>query len=311
MTATLVFYSKSDDPEPWRKVIKDAQLDIEFRVWPDAGPLDQVRYTLVWKPPAGFHQQFPNLRAILSLGAGVDGILSDPNLPKDVPIARLVDAGFGRQMAEYACYGALHCYRRMHDYAELQRSKEWRQLDPTPMKDCVVGVMGLGVLGKQAVTMLRMLGFTVIGWSQTAKQIDGVECFAGDAQRDLFLSRTRVLVDFLPLTPQTENMINSEFLSRLPQGAYFINVARGRHVVEADLLKALDSGQLGGAMLDVFVDEPLPVTHPFWSHPRIVVTPHVAGVTLAKEASAQVIENLRRLEDNQPLKNVVDPRKGY
>lgn len=311
MKPTLLFYSKSDDPEPWRVAVADAKLDLEFRVWPEIGAAENVRYTLVWKPPAGLHKPFVNLRAILSLGAGVDGILSDPELTKGVPIARLVDAGFGQQMAEYACYGALHFYRRMHDYARQQREHAWVQLDPVSKQNCVVGVMGLGVLGTQAVAMLRALGFPVIGWSRTPKHIDGVKCYAADGERDSFLSQTRVLVNFLPLTPQTDGMITADFLARLPKGAFLINVARGRHVIESDLLAALNSEQIGGAMLDVFAEEPLRADHPLWDHPHVVVTPHVAGVTLAEEASAQVISNLLRLERGEPPLNVVDPSRGY
>lgn len=311
MNPTLLFFSKSDDPEPWRQAIAQSGLDLEFRVWPDVGPLENVRYTLVWKPPAGLHKQFPNLRAILSLGAGVDGILSDPDRPSGIPITRLVDAGFGQQMAEYACYGALHFYRRMQAYAEQQRRREWVQLDPYSKQSCVIGVMGLGVLGQQAVAMLCALGFPVIGWSRNRKHIDGVQCYAGDAERDEFLSRTRILVNFLPLTPHTDGMINGDFLSRLPPGAFFINVARGRHVVEADLLAALDSGQIDSAMLDVFAEEPLRADHKFWNHPKVVVTPHVAGVTLAEEAAAQVMDNLRRLEGGEPPLNIVDVSRGY
>jgi glyoxylate/hydroxypyruvate reductase A len=311
LNTTLLFYSKSDTPEPWREAIAKAGLDIDFRVWPDIGKPEDVRYTLVWKPPVGFHKQFPNLHAILSLGAGVDALMSDPDLPKGVPIARLVDAGFGWQMAEYACYGALHFYRRMHEYAELQAKGEWQQLSPTPKEECVVGVMGLGVLGLEAVQKLRALGFPVIGWSKSTKQIEGVECYSGDQQRDAFLSRTRVLVNFLPLTPETEGLINASLLARLPKGACLINVARGKHVVEADLLNALNSGHIAGALLDVFAEEPLRADHPFWHHPRVVVTPHVAGVTMADEAAAQVIDNLRRLERGEVPVNVVNPSRGY
>lgn len=311
LKTAIIFYSKSDDPEPWREAIAKSGLDLDFRVWPDVGAPQDVRYTLVWKPPCGLHKQFPNLHAILSLGAGVDGIMSDAELPKGVPIARLVDAGFGQQMAEYACYGALHFYRRMFEYREQQQEREWKQLDPLSKQTRVVGVMGLGVLGSQACDMLRAIGFAVIGWSRTPKQIPGVECYAGENQRDAFLARTRILVDYLPLTRQTDGMINATFLSRLPHGAFFINVARGKHVIEPDLLAALDSGQLGGAMLDVFAEEPLRADHSLWTHPRVLVTPHVAGVTLASEAAAQVIDNLRRLERGEVPVNVVDVEKGY
>lgn len=307
---SLVFYSLTDAPDPWREALAAALPEMEFRVWPDAGDRDAVRYTLVWKPPHGWHAQFPNLRAILSLGAGVDALLSDPQLPAHVPVVRMVDAGMGRQMAEYAAYGVLHFQRRMQEYAQQQRLGLWRPLEPVTTDHWHVGVMGLGVLGAQAARLIAAMGYPTLGWSRTPKQIPGVRCYAGD-DLDTFLSRTRCLVNFLPLTAATRGILDARLFARLPQGACLINLARGAHVVDADLLDALDSGRLAGAMLDVFNDEPLPERHPYWQHPKVVLTPHIAAVTLASEAAAQVIANLRRLERGEPPLGVVDRTAGY
>lgn len=308
---SLVFYSLSDDPAPWRDAILAALPGLEFRVWPDVGDPAAVRYTLVWKPPAGWHRQFPGLRAILSLGAGVDALLQDPHLPLGVPITRMVDAGMGRQMAEYALYGVMHFHRHMLTYARQQRDRRWEPIAPVAARDFRVGVMGLGVLGAQAVALIRAAGYPVSGWSRTPRTIDGVDTLAGPGGLREFLGRVRVLVNFLPLTPETRGIIDARLLADLASGSYVINLARGGHVVEPDLLAALDSGHVAGAMLDVFEEEPLPEAHPFWTHPAVVVTQHIAAVTQAGDAAAQVIENLKRLERGDAPLGRVDPGRGY
>lgn len=307
---SLVFYSRTDAPEPWRAAIGAALPGLPFHAWPECGLKESVRYTLVWKPPAGWHAQFSHLKAILCLGAGVDAILADPDLPLGIPVLRLVDAGLSRQMAEYAAYGVLHFHRRMHEYGLQQRQLRWDPLPLVATHECVVGVMGLGVLGSEAARVIAGLGYPVAGWSRAPKRLRGVTCYASD-DLDRFLSRTNVLVNFLPLTPATDGLLNARLFARLPRGACLVNLARGGHVVDADLIAALDSGQLGGAMLDVFNDEPLPADHPFWQHPRIIVTPHVAAVTLASEAAAQVIANLQRLERGETPLGIVDRTLGY
>lgn len=307
---SLVFYSLTDDPQPWREALARALPALPFHVWPQVPAPEAVHYTLVWKPPRGWHRQFPNLRAILSLGAGVDALLEDPDLPA-VPITRLVDGGLARQMAEYTLHAVLHFHRRMPEYGRQQRARQWRILDPNAADDSVVGVLGLGVLGGEAARLLAVAGFPVCGWSRTPRRIPGVDCLWGDDGLAALQRRARIVVNFLPLTPATRGLLDAHFFSRLQPGACVVNVARGAHVVETDLLAALDSGQLGGAMLDVFAQEPLPVGHPFWSHPKVVLTPHVAGITLAAEAAAQVIQNLRRLEAGEAPQGLVDRAAGY
>lgn len=308
---SLVFYSLTDDPAPWQEAIVRALPHLDFRVWPDTGDPAAVEYTLVWKPPPGWHRQFPGLRAILSLGAGVDALFADPDLPTHVPITRMVDAGMGRQMAEYALYGVMHFHRHMPVYTRQQRERRWEPLEPVAARDFDVGVMGLGVLGAQAAALIRAAGYPVSGWSRSPRTLEGVRTYAGaEGLRD-FLPSVRVLLNFLPLTPQTQGIIDARLLGQLRPGSYVINLARGGHVVEADLLAALDSGRVAGAMLDVFAEEPLPAEHPFWGHPGVVVTPHVAAVTQAEDAAAQVIENLRRLERGLAPLGTVDPSRGY
>jgi glyoxylate/hydroxypyruvate reductase A len=308
---TILFYSEIDSAEPWREAFARDLPRIPFRVWPDSGPLEGVRYALVWKPPRGLLARFPNLRAILALGAGVDPIPTDPALPKGVPLLRLVDAGFPAQMAEYAMYAVLRFQRRMGEIEALQRQSRWNQLDPFFVRDFPVGVMGLGVIGAVVAQRLAAAGYAVAGWAKRPKRLEGVEVMTGSENFRKFLSRSRVVVNVLPLTPQTENVLDAAAFAAMPRGGYVVNIGRGAHIVDRDLIAALDSGQLDGAMLDVFREEPLPPSHPFWRHPKIVVTPHVAAPTIASEVQAQVIENIRRLERGDPPIGLVDIARGY
>jgi glyoxylate/hydroxypyruvate reductase A len=287
--------------------------DLDFRVWPDdVGDPLEIEYALAWRPKPGALRAYPNLKAIFSLGAGVDHLFRDADLPAGVPVVRLVDKALTRNMTEYVVHWVLHYHRSFQAYAELQRRGEWRALPvPDPPERKRVGIMGLGVLGGDVARALLGLGFTVAGWSRTPKQIDGVESFAGDAGLVPFLSRLHNLVCLLPLTPETEGIINRRTLSALPAGAFVINVARGGHLIEEDLLAALDAGHLAGATLDVFQTEPLPEDHPFWHHPRVVVTPHVASQTDPRSAADEVAANIRRLRAGEPPINIADPAQGY
>ena len=285
-SVSILYYSKSDSPQPWAAAFARELPGIPFRVWPDSGPRERVRYALVWKPPRGFLAQFPNLKAILALRAGVDPIPGDPALPRGVPLLRLVDVGFPAQMAEYATYAVLHFQRRMREIAALQRQARWNQIDPFFTRDFPVGVMGLGVIGAVVAQRLAAAGYAVAGWARTSKQLEGVQVFAGMETFGKFLSRSRVIVNALPLTPQTENILNAGAFAAMPRAGYVVNVGRGAHVVDRDLIAALDSGQLDGAMLDVFREEPLPSSHPFWRHHKIAITPHVAAPTIASEVQA-------------------------
>ena len=245
------------------------------------------------------------------LGAGVDNVLNDPALVAGVPVVRLVDAGMSGPMAEYALYAVLHFQRRMADYFEQQREAIWRPRDELLAGQWPVGVMGLGVIGAAVALRIAAQGYSVAGWSQSGKAINGVKVFAGASGLKPFLANTRVLVNVLPLTPQTRGILNAQTFAAMPRGSYVVNIGRGGHMVDADLIAALDSGQLAGTMVDVFDQEPLPATHSFWRHPKIIVTPHVAAPTIVSEAGAQVIENIRRLERGEPPLGVVDCKKGY
>lgn len=312
----LIFVSQEDRAEDWQAELAAHLPDLEFLVWPgDADGLDpgSVDYALAWKPPAGVLASFPKLKFIQSLGAGVDGLFVDPDLPRDVPISRMVDRSLIQGMTEYVLYNVLHYHRRMGDYAAQQAAGRWkplRQIDPRTRR---IGIMGMGELGGDAADKLKPLEFDIAGWSRAAKDIPGVTSFHGDGADglDAFLARTDILICLLPLTDATRGIIRAETLAKLPAGAVVINCARGGHVVDDDLLAALDSGHIAGACLDVFNEEPLPAGHPYWTHPKVRMTPHTASLTAPSSAAEYVAGNIRRVEGGAAPLNVVDLDSGY
>ncbi|UCD68428.1 MAG: glyoxylate/hydroxypyruvate reductase A [Betaproteobacteria bacterium] len=307
---SVLFYSQADDPVPWRNAFAAALPQMPFQVWPDVEDMESVRYALVWNPPSGLLEKLPKLRAVLALGAGVDALIADPTTPQ-VPVVRLLDAGLAAQMAEYAVYAVLHFHRRMRDYEKQQQKRTWNQLAPMPASGWSVGVMGTGVIGGIILKHLVTLGYRVRGWSLSGTSIEGVESFVGEDELDAFLSECRVVINVLPLTPSTAGILGVRTFNVMPRGSYVVNIGRGGHLIEEDLLADLDSGQIAGAMLDVFNEEPLPQSSPLWSHPNVIVTPHIAGVTIASEAEEQVIENVKRMERGETPVGVVDRSKGY
>ncbi|MCA8933806.1 MAG: glyoxylate/hydroxypyruvate reductase A [Rhodospirillaceae bacterium] len=309
---TLLFVSAADDPEEWAGALAALRPDIPFRVWPDVGDPAAVRYALAWRPPADALPGLPNLQAIFSLGAGIDGLADVPEaLPPGVPVVRMVEEGLSAGMAEYVAWQVLDWHRGGALYRAQQQAGEWRRRRSKLAGERRIGILGLGVLGQSAARMLTGLGFPVAGWSRTAKTVDQVVCHHGaDGLADL-VAGSDILVNLLPLTPQTEGLINADLIAALPKGAVLINAARGRHVVDVDLLAALDSGHLAGAALDVFSTEPLPPDHPFWRHPRIALTPHVAALTLARTAAPAVVAQIARIERGEAPLHVVDAGRGY
>jgi glyoxylate/hydroxypyruvate reductase A len=307
----LLFLSDSDDPAAWRAALAERLPGLDMRVWPETGTAADIDAALVWNHPRGALQALPNLRAILSLGAGVNHVLDDPALPPGVPIARIVDPALATGMAEYAALAVLRYHRNFDVYERLQREKRWKRL-PIPVTAARrVGVLGLGEIGSACAGMIAGLGFPVAGWSRTPKSLPGIASYAGPDGLAAFLAQTDILVCVLPLTAATRGVINQATLAALPRGAFVINIARGAHVVDQDLIAALDSGHIAGATLDVFADEPLPRDHPFWTHPKVTVTPHIASITNPDTAAEGVAENLRRLADGRPLLNLVDRARGY
>lgn len=307
----ILFHATSPNSEQWLRSLRQVLPQAEIRQWQE-GDQAAADYAVVWKPPAAMLYGRSDLKAIFNLGAGVDAILHLRNaLPAGVPVIRLDDAGMGVQMAEYALYALLRYFRRFDSYEAQRAAGQWNFLRPFEKRDFSVGVLGLGALGMHIVQAVQHFGFPLHGWSRTAKQIAGVTCHAGAAGLPAFLQASRVLICILPLTDETHGMLNRATLAQLPRGAYLINVARGAHVVEADLLALIQEGQLAGAALDVFDAEPLPAEHPFWQEPRISITPHMAAMSLFDESSRQIADKMQALQQGLPVHGVVDFLKGY
>lgn len=299
--------------EMWTQELRARLPDVELREWESPGDPASVEVAVVFKPEPGSLRRFPNLKAILSTGAGVDGIMTDPDLPPGVPIARLNDPWMSMRLVQYAAHWVLRLHRRFEVYENQQRRRQWRPLDePEPDGAAPrVGILGYGVIGRMTGDALLKLGYRVAGWTRSLGEHGLVETFWGEAMLVPFLERSDFLICLLPLTDATRGILNARTLAALPEGASLINMGRGGHVVEADLLAALDFGRLARAVLDVFPEEPLPPEHPFWSHPRVVVTPHVAGITNPLTAADQIAANIRRALAGEPLENVVDVGRGY
>jgi glyoxylate/hydroxypyruvate reductase A len=297
--------------EWWREHLQGLLPEIECRLWDQPGDPNEIEYAVVWRPPAGGLARFPNLECIVSIGAGIDHVLADPELPKGVPIIRTTGTDLTQRMREYVCLHVLRLHRRLPEIEAAQATRAWRQLVEPPAPERRVGVMGLGNLGVDCARTLSLVGFDVAGWSRRPKEVENVTTFAGPEGLAPFLARSEILVCLLPLTPATRGILNAELFARLPEGACVVNAARGEHLVEADLLAALDSGRVGGATLDVFHEEPLPPDHPFWDHPRVLVTPHVASLIDPVAGGKAIAANLRRFINGEPLPDLVDLAQGY
>ena len=306
----LVFYSEFDDPAAWSTALKLHLPSLDFRVYPDVGNPDDVRYALAWKPFSGFFKPFRNLSLVVNLGAGIDSLVGRDDLP-DVPIARLADQGMVAMMTSYVLFAVIRYARNIPSFEQAKLRSEWTYIHPRPLHEIKVGVLGLGVLGSAAAAALASVGFDVRGWDRAEKSIPGVTCYRDPAYWDQFLSETEILVNMLPLTPVTRGMLGADVFRSLPAGAYFVNASRGEVVDEAALIDALRSGHLGGATLDAFAVEPLPRHHPFWTMDNVLITPHLASITVPEKAACDVAESIRRIRAGKPPLHQVDPRQGY
>jgi glyoxylate/hydroxypyruvate reductase A len=316
MSAILVAVDGPQAGE-WLAALRECARGRELRAWPDqAGDLADIAYACVWLPPRGLLAQFPNLKAIVNLGAGVDHLLADPALPA-VPVARVAHPDLTKRVTEYVVLHVLMHHRRQRLYDAQQRERLWRVHEQPAAGDVAVGVMGLGVIGRAAADALARLGFRVAGWSRTPKQLPpGVETFHGQAGLDPFLARTEILVCLLPQTPETVGLLNTALFRKLKRdgalgGAFLVNAARGGLQVESDIVRALDEGVLAGATLDVFQEEPLSPRSPLWTHPKVTVTPHNAGDISPRVFAPHVIAQIERFERGLPLDNAVDRARGY
>ena len=307
----VTFCCTDTNAQPWLEGLRAALPAAEVEFWTSG--VAAADFAVVWAPPQQFFDEQTALKGIFNIGAGVDALMK-LRLPAGVPVIRLDDAGMSVQMAEYVCHAVIRHFREFDAYEADVAGGKWSYRKPRSRSDFPVGVMGLGVLGERVAQALKLFDLPVRGWSRSAKTIDGVQCFSGDEGFQKFLAGTRILVCLLPLTPQTENILNHSNLSQLLPGAYVINVARGGHVVDDDLIALIDSAHLAGATLDVFRQEPLPPAHAFWAHPKISVTPHTSARTLRAESIAQIAGKIQALHGGAAIASiagVVDMKKGY
>ncbi|MNF52134.1 Glyoxylate/hydroxypyruvate reductase A [compost metagenome] len=307
---SILYRSDAPRAAAWASYFAEHAPDLDFRVWPDAGDLDEVEYLIAWQAPAEFLATLPRLKVLFSSGAGVDHV-DFSAVPKHIPLVRMVEPGIINGMVEYVSLAVLALHRDFFDYVVAKDARVWHPLEVPPASARTIGVMGMGSLGCAVLARLATYGFRLRGWNRSARDLDGVESFAGADQLQPFLDGCDVLICLLPLTPATQGILNRKLFSALPTGAALINVGRGPHLVDADLLEALDSGQLSRAILDVTEPEPLPAEHPFWAHPRVFLTPHVASMTQPESAAPILLENVRRHQRGEPLTGVIDRSRGY
>ncbi|CAM3933654.1 Glyoxylate/hydroxypyruvate reductase A [Pseudomonas reidholzensis] len=306
----ILYMAEPSSAAEWRQAFLERAPELQFREWPEVGDAREVQYLIAWKPMPQLMEQFPNLKVLYSAGAGVDQFdLSD--LPDHVSLVRLVDGAMAEIMAEYVIFAVLALHRDILDYQISQRDRVWAPLPIIPAYERRVGVMGLGNLGQLALERLQPLGFQISAWNRSPKEVPGSRCFVGVDQLHAFLGQCDILINLLPLTPETTGILNASTFAALPEGAGIVNVGRGAHVVEKDLLTALDTGRVGGAVLDVLDQEPPQPEHPFWRHPRVLLTPHIASNVQVKGAVDVVVRNLDRACKGLPLMNTVDRSKGY
>jgi len=305
---SFLIISPKKDPKAWVEALKAEAPDLDLEVYPQVKDPSKIEYVLSWRHPHGIYRDFKNLKVIASMGAGIDHIISDKEIPEHIRITRVVDAQLTKDMSVFVLSLILEHLRNLNEH---HCSSEWKPKTYGRPENTQVGIMGMGVLGVGVAEKLIRNKFNVTGWSRTKKEILGVTTYHGDEQLQDFLEDSKILVNLLPLTSETKNILNKHLFEKLPEGAYVINVARGEHLIEDDLIEMINTGHLTGAALDVFRKEPLPAAHPFWKNKKIKVSPHIASITHPKSVVPQILENYERMKEGKELKNVVDREKEY
>jgi len=301
-----------EDMEVWSSGLQEAMPEMDIKVYPDEGDVNDIEYAVVWKHPRGILKKYPNLKAILSLGAGVDHIISDSELPKGLPIVRLVDKKLTHEMYLHSLHWVLHFHSNQYLYRIQQQSREWIQQSSVQSEDRTIGIMGLGNIGKAIGDSLVNLDFKVIGWGARPKNSTGeIEYYYGHEQLSEFLSQTDILINILPLTENTKNILTKNELKLLPKGSFIINIGRGGIINENDLLSFLDSGHINAAALDVFAQEPLPENNSLWGHSSVYITPHIAGQSNPGSAAKAIAENIRLIEKGESPYPIYNLNSGY
>lgn len=307
---SLLLVSKNRNLKPYREALLELDPNLDIEVWPGISKPEQVQFAVAWQQPANLFEKFRNLKVISSLGAGVDHLLSDNTIPESIQFTRIVAPSLSGQMADYVLTAVLNIIRKTEHYISQQRKGVWKPLESLKKSDISVGVMGLGKIGTEVAAILVKNGFSVNGWARSKKTIDGVNCYAKN-ELGAFLNKTNIVICLLPLTPETNGILDLDLFKGLKKPAYLINVARGEHMVEEDLIYALDTDLIHHATLDVFSEEPLPESHPFWGRHKITITPHIASVTDPQESAELILENYKRMLSGMDLLHKVDREAGY
>lgn len=308
---SIVLICNNKDPKPWATGLQKAFPNTSIEIYPEVKNPALVRFAVCWKPTPGVLDKFPDLEVVQSLGAGVEHILQTHTLSPPLRLTRIVDPGLANDMWEFVLAVVMDRLKGLRQYLLQQQQQLWQQRAYHTFAQTRIGILGLGQIGSLVARQFAQLGFPVSGWSGSHKDIPGVKTYVGEAGLTSCLAESDILINILPLTSSTTGLLNSSTLRKLPQDAYLINVGRGAHLVDQDLLDLLDQGHLGGAFLDVFQQEPLPTDHPFWSHPKVSITPHIASLTNVETAMEQIIDNYRRLQSGVPLLHEVILDKGY
>jgi len=307
---SIVIVSTARASSHWVKTLKEKDESLDIQVYPDVKRPEDIEFAISWKHPEGLYQNYPNLKVIASMGAGVNHILKDENLPKNVKVTRIVDEQLTKDMGQFVLLQCLAISRNLFTHLHDQKRKHWEVKRYQTPEQTKVGIMGYGVLGQEAGRALKANGFSVVGYANSSKTVDGIRVYGADEQGQ-FLKQTQILVCLLPVTPNTQGVLNIQLFKKLQPNAYLVNVARGEHLVEKDLISAIDQGFIKGASLDVFQEEPLPESHPFWNHKDIQITPHIASMTDPESVAKQLLDNYKRMKDGESLINEVNRNKGY
>lgn len=308
---SISIISSNRNPQPWLEALNAVDPSVDVQIWPNEKNKADIEFALCWNHPSGILQDYPNLRCVSSMGAGVDHCLNDQYFPKHLPLVRVVDPLLAQSMFEYVCSAAMYYFREFNTYQSLQQQRLWQPQEPKLIKDHTIGIMGLGALGSHCAEKFATMGFNVVGWSRSPKKIKNVTAFVGEKDLNNFLNQVDILVCLLPLTKSTYNILHKNTFNQLKNGAYLINVARGEHLVEDDLIDALSVTKLSGACLDVFRQEPLPEEHPFWGNKKILLTPHCSSVSSPISVAPQIINNYHLMKQGKALLNQVDIQRGY
>lgn len=309
MSILIIFENK--DPKPWEKALKEKLPNTTIEIYPNVRDKKNIDFVICWKPIKNIFKQFPNIKVIQSVGASIDHVTTTQTINSSTIITRIVDENLSKDMWEFLLTIVLSELKNTKFYLEQQAKNTWKQQSYRSINDTTISILGLGKIGGYVADKFAQIGFNVKGWSNSPKQISNVKSYYGENEFDSFLNNTDFLINLLPLTIKTKGILNKKNFQKLPNTSFLINVGRGEHLVDVDLIDALNNSKLSGAFLDVFINEPLPKEHSFWNHAKIQITPHVASLTNVDSAIEQIRENYNRFLKKETLLNIVSLKKGY